>query len=486
MNGIGYFARATPDAAALVSSGSSTTFGELDARQRSLAGLLRAGGVGRTDRIALLASNRPEIFEVTGAALRAGIVPVIVNALLTPSEVAYIVEDSGARWLFTDRPIDNLPELERVITFGDAYERSLFDTAQAGIADVTLGRPMHYTSGTTGLPKGVWVEPVEPERATALAAEFCSLWGIGHEAVYLLCSPLAHSAPHRYGIRTLEAGGTVVVQTRFDPEETLAAVELFGITITFVVPTHLERILALGPRALGRFDLSTMRRLVHAGAPLDSGTKKRIMRLFPQGSVWEFYGCTEGQATCISPEEWLRKPGSVGRALPGTELRILGEDLQALPTGETGAVYVGGRGVEPFEYWGAAGKTKEAWHEDAFTVGDLGHLDEDGYLYLSGRAHDTIISGGVNVYPQEVERVLAGHDSVAEVAVYGAPHPEWGEQVAAMIVPHDRETFDEDALVAWARVRLAGYKCPRLVSLVDELPRTATGKITRPARGRGS
>jgi acyl-CoA synthetase (AMP-forming)/AMP-acid ligase II len=479
MLGIGGQARAEPDAPAFVSLRRTISFAELDERCRRVAGLLQAEGLEPGGRIAILAGNRPEVIEVIAGTLRAGYIPVPVNALLTAQEVAYLLEDSGATWVFTDRALELEPGLHKVITFGDAYERSLAEALPADIADFILTRPMHYTSGTTGLPKGVYVAPSSPEEAAATSERFCELWGLTNADRHIVCSPLAHSAPLRFAIRTLEAGGAVLVQETFDAEQTLAAIELFGASSTFMVPTHLERIVALGPK-LARYDRSSMRLLAHAGAPIRQVTKRTVIDLFPEGSVWEFYGSTEGQATRISSDEWLARPGSVGRALSGTGILITAADGSALPSGETGEVWVDGTGAERFSYWGDAGKTKAAWRGDAFSVGDLGWLDEDGYLFLAGRQNDTIITGGINVYPQEVEAVLAGHPGVAEVMVFGTPHEEWGQEVAAMIVPAPGAQPDAASLRAWTRERLASFKTPRHIQVVTELPRTATGKPKRP------
>ncbi|MEA2447003.1 MAG: long-chain acyl-CoA synthetase, partial [Actinomycetota bacterium] len=288
MAGIGARASESRDAVAIVEHPRSITFGELDARQHQLAGLFRAGHVRAGDRVAVLSVNRMESLEVTTGALRCGVIPVPVNPLLTPPEIAYVIEDSGARWLFTDRMGESHPGLERTITFGDAYERSLEGAKPARLADFARGRPMHYTSGTTGSPKGVWVKPYGDEHAEAVSREFREMWGLVPEDLHLVCSPLAHSAPHRFSLRTLEAGGTVFLQKKFEAEETLAAIALFGITSTFMVPTHLERILALGRTRLMRYDVSTMRLLAHAGAPIRDETKREVMDLFPWDSVWEF------------------------------------------------------------------------------------------------------------------------------------------------------------------------------------------------------
>lgn len=480
MAGIAHWAAATPDATAIVTLARQITYPELEERQRRVAGYARAGGLRVGDRVAVLSGNRPESLEVTVGLLRAGVVPVPVNPLLTEPEIAYVIEDSGASVLFTDRALDH-PALDHVVTFGDAYERVLEEARPAKIADFVRGRPMHYTSGTTGRLKGVYVKPVAKATAARVSSAFRSLWDLRHEDIHLVCSPLAHSAPHRFAMRTLEAGGTVVLPDKFDPHGTIAGVELFGITTTFMVPTHLERILALGKKTLRRYDLSSMRVLAHAGAPIREKTKRRIIELFPESSVWEFYGSTEGQVTRISSAEWLHKPGSVGKPTPGVEVIIRDEDGAELGPGEVGDIWVRYDDGERFVYWGDKAKTRAVHRGDSFTAGDVGYVDEDGYLFLTGRKHDTIITGGVNVYPQEVENVLMQHPAVAEAVVYGVSHDEWGQEVRARVVAAPMMPLDGERLRSWARDRLAGFKCPRVIEVVDELEYTATGKVKRPS-----
>jgi long-chain acyl-CoA synthetase len=478
VTGIGGWARDAPDAAAFVSTGAVVSFAELDERHRALAGFLKAMGSRPGDRIAILSKNRPEVIEAAAGALRAGVIPVMVNALLTEPEVDYILSDARVELLLTDR-LEDLG-VDTIITFGAAYERCLHEAVPIDIADVTLSRPMFYTSGSTGTPKGVYVEPLAPEQAARASERFLRMWDLNSDDVHLVCSPLAHSAPLRYSIRTLEAGGSVVVPPHFEAEQTLAAIDLFAVTSTFMVPTHLERILALGRSKIGGFDLSSIRLLCHAGAPIKDATKRAIIDLFPRGSVWEFYGSTEGQATRISSEEWLRKPGSVGQPHPGARVYVMSEDFEKMAPGAAGQIWILDNDAEPWVYWGDPEKTEVAWRDGAFTANDLGYLDTDGYLFLTGRAGDTIITGGVNVYPQEVEAVLATHPEIAEVVVYGAPNTEWGEEVRARIVLRAEAELDAPELRAWARERLASFKCPRVFELVDELETTATGKIKRP------
>jgi acyl-CoA synthetase (AMP-forming)/AMP-acid ligase II len=482
IGGIGYYARTAPDTTAIASLGPTLTFEELDDRQRRLVGALKRAGVRRNQRIAVLGSNSIGSLEVVTGALRGGIVPVPINPLLTEPEIAYILEDSGARWLFTDRSMEH-QSLDRVVMFGDAYERLLHEAKPGRIASFALGRPMHYTSGTTGSPKGVWVKPQPERRAMQHSERFRRLWAMTSEDIHLVASPLAHSAPLRFALRSLEAGGTVVLLGKFDPEETFAAIDLFSITSTFMVPTHLERILKLGWNKLGKRDMSSLRLLAHAGAPIRESTKREAIELFPHGSLWEFYGATEGQATRISTDEWLRKPGSVGRAIPGVEILIADGTGTELPRGETGEIWIGQPKSERWSYWGDKPKTRAAWRGNAFSVGDVGRLDEDGYLFIEGRKHDTIITGGVNVYPQEVEAVLASHPAVADVMVYGVDDDDWGQRVCAAVVAKYGHPLDPDRLKSWTRERLAGYKTPRVIEVWDELPRTPTGKLRRPGPG---
>lgn len=478
MSGIGGWAAEAPDAPALLSLKGPVSFATLNERQKRLVGYLQSSGAEPGERVGILARNCDAVVEIAGGLLRAGLVPVPINALLTPPEVAYIAEDALLRWLFTDR-VEDIPGLENIVTLGDAYERVLHEATPAeGLADHILGRPMHYTSGTTGQPKGVYAAGYDLAEAERFSLRFRTMWDLRPDEIHLVCSPLAHSAPLRFALRTLEAGGAVVVQEKFEAEATLAAIELFGVTSAFMVPTHLKRILALGRKGLARYDRDSMRTLVHAGSAIDQATKKRIIEVFPQGSVWEFYGSTEGQATQISSAEWLAKPGSVGRAHPGAEVLVLSEEGARLPPGEAGQVWVRDPEADTWVYWDDPAKTEAAWRDGAFTVGDLGWLDEEGYLFLAGRKDDVIITGGVNVYPQEVEAVLGEHPDVAEVLVYGAPDQEWGQQVRAKVVADGTLTAED--LDGWARDRLAGFKLPRLIEFVDWLPKTPTGKIKRP------
>ncbi len=325
-------------------------------------------------------------------------------------------------------------------------------------------RPMHVTSGTTGMPKGVYSGLLDDAQAAALVAEERDLWGFAGDDVNLVLSPLYHSAPLRFAMGTVLAGGRVVMPGPFDPERISAAIESERPTSMFCVPTHLQRLFAHWDR-VGTPDLSSFRLVAHAGAPCPAAVKRRLIEAFPDGTTWEFYGSTEGQFTACASEEWLTRPGTVGRARPGRRLSV----------DEDGVIWCAVPEHARFSYFGDPEKTAAAWRGDRFTVGDVGRLDEEGYLYLEGRREDLIISGGVNVYPLEVEQVLGEHPDVHDIAVYAVDDPEWGQRVCAAVVGE----VSEDELTAYAREHLAPPKRPKTWVFHDVLPRTLTGKVRR-------
>jgi acyl-CoA synthetase (AMP-forming)/AMP-acid ligase II len=415
---------------------------EPDSVQRGAAraaGWLRARGIRRGDRVAVVASNHPGYVPFTLGALRTGIVPVPVNVHLAPEERARIVADAETALLVDDR------------TWPDTTGAPPVD-----LAPHPLARPMHYTSGTTGVAKGVWSGVLSEPDASALADDERELWDPAPGDTYLVCSPLYHSAPHRITISALAAGARVIVFDRFDAAE--IARTLSEVAGAFLVPTHLRRLLAHG------FEAPRARRIMHAGEPCPEPLKQEAIDAFGAHALWEFYGSTEGQFTLCSSYEWLDRVGTVGRARTGRSLHV-----------HDGIVYVTAPHFARWEYWRDPDKTARAWTADAFTAGDLGRLDDDGYLYLEGRREDLIISGGVNVYPAEVERVLEQHPGVAEAAVFGMPDAEYGQRVCAAVVGD----ADPDDVRAWARDRLPGSHAPKRVIAVPSLPRTATGKIRR-------
>jgi long-chain acyl-CoA synthetase len=338
---------------------------------------------------------------------------------------------------------------------------------------------MIYTSGTTGKPKGVVHATMEPEIGHLSMTGFAGLWGFGPDDVHLVVGPLYHTAPGGYGTMSLHAGSTVVVMERFDAEDALATIARRRVTTSHMVPVNFVRILALPEEVRRRYDLSSLRKVLHAAAPCPEDLKRRMLEILPAGSLWEYYGATEGPGTIISPEEWLRKPGSVGRAFPSVEIRIRDDEGRDLPPGEVGLIFVSTVAGRGFRYHNAPEKTAAAYRGDFFTVGDVGFLDEDGYLFICDRKADMVISGGVNIYPREIEEALHRHPSVVDAAVFGVPDEQWGESLHAVVELRPGAKTGEGDLAAFCREHLAGYKCPRSFELVAELPRDPNGKVLK-------
>jgi long-chain acyl-CoA synthetase len=415
----------------------------------AMVGRIGAVQLSRGDRVALLVPGSAGYLGAVISLLVRGIVPIPLDPRLTGHERARILAD-----------------LDPALVVTDSAELAELDTGWAP-GDVPLARPMHVTSGTTGSPKGVWSGVLPTDEAAALVAEERELWGFAADDVNLVLSPLHHSAPLRFATGTLLAGGVVVgleLQGRFDPGALTATIERERPSTMFCVPTHLQRLFAHWDTA-GRPDLTCFRLVAHAGAPCPDPLKRRLIEAFPPGSTWEFYGSTEGQFTACRSEEWLDRPGTVGRARPGRRLRVDDDGLIWCEVPEHAR----------FSYYNDPQKTAEAWRGDEFTVGDLGRMDDDGFLYLAGRREDLVITGGVNVYPAEVENTLFAHPGVFDVAVFGVPDEQWGQRVVAAIVG----TATAAELDAWARERLAPPKRPKDYRFLDELPRTLTGKVLR-------
>lgn len=491
-------ARRTPAKPAIVmSDGSRTvTFDELDRRSLQVAAVLRAQAVDPEDHVALLMENRPEFIEVAWGAQRSGVYWTPVNWHLTEDEAAYVVDDCGAHVLFASEQTGDLAariaarssRLTAAFVAGAAregladYAQALGDATAEPAGDEVEGTYFFYSSGTTGMPKGIKPNHAFPPFGTGLTIDrvMASSFGFGPDSVYLCPAPLYHAAPIGWSLGTQRNGGTVVLMERFDPLECLRAIERYQVTHVQFVPTHFVRILKLPEAQRRAFDLSSLQVVVHAAAPCPVEVKRQMIEwLGPK--VLEFYAGSEGAGmTVISSPEWLAHPGSVGRATLGT-VHVVGKDGDDVLTGEVGTVYFEGGGS--FEYHNAPEKTASAFNDRGWTtLGDMGHLDSDGYLYLADRRTDLIISGGVNIYPAEIEDALVMHPAVADVAVIGVPDAEMGQSVKAVVQPASgRQPGPElaDELLAHCRSKLAGFKRPRSVEFVDELPRLPTGKLLR-------
>ena len=497
----GAFAALTPDrpAAILHETGERLSYAELEERSVRLSRVLHNAGLRKGDTIALVAENDLHYFEVYWAALRSGLYFTPVNWHLTAEESAYIVNDSGARVLIVSAQQAELarqlagetPAVEVRLAFGgtvpgyDDYEQALAAAPPEPLNEQPLGASMLYSSGTTGRPKGVRhpLQPVSVKDGNPTVALVSRLWGFGPGTVYLSPAPLYHAAPLGYSSWVQMCGGTVVVLRKFDPVEALAAIEQHRVTHGQWVPTHFIRMLKLPGEVRARFDHSSLVAAIHAAAPCPVDVKRAMIDWWGP-IIGEYYSSTEGAGmTLIMAGEWLRKPGSVGRAVVGV-VRICADDGTELGPGEVGTVYFE-RDELPFRYHNDPAKTAAAQHPKQpnwTTTGDVGYLDSDGYLFLTDRKSFMIISGGVNIYPQEVESCLALHPDVLDVAVIGVPDPEMGEAVLAVVQPMPGVTAGpalEAKVIAYARERIAHYKAPRAVSFVDELPRTPTGKLRK-------
>ena len=495
--GMWRIADATPDRTAVVDpSGREVTYGELAAMANAYANGLRSLGLGVGDALVMMLPNSVELVAVYFAAMQTGLYVVMANWHLVGPEVAYIIKDSGAKAFvaherFAAVAADaaeraELPPNAR-FAVGDVPGFQPLDTL-AGSADRpdgrTAGSPMLYTSGTTGRPKGVRrpLTGEDPDQVPAASTWFFGIFGIkpfdGH--VHLCGSPLYHTAVLNFVAISIQLGHAAVLMDRWDPEEMLRLIERHRVTHSHMVPTQFHRLLALPDDVRAKYDVSSLRSMIHGAAPCPLETKRRMLEWWGP-VVIEYYAATEGGGTTIMGDEWLRKPGSVGRAWPGSVVSVLDDAGEPMPTGQIGTVYMR-MGTSTFEYHKDPEKTRKARVGDLFTLGDVGYLDEDGYLYLRDRKNDMIISGGVNIYPAEIEGELAVHPKVADVAVFGIPHADWGEEIKAVVQPAPGVTPDDaltEELLAFATERLAKFKLPRSIDYVDELPRDPNGKLSK-------
>ena len=497
----GHHARTTPDKAAqiMASTGEVTTYRELDEAANRLARLLHDRGLREGDHISILAENHPRYYEAFWAAMISGLYFTTINRYLSAEEAAYLVNDSGSSVLITTNAMANtaaqlldlIPDCRHRLMMDGAVDGfESFEDAVAAMPSEPLprlpkGAVMLYSSGTTGKPKGI-LRPlpgveVHDDSLSGISMLERHLLGMSEDSVYLSPAPLYHSAPLMWNAGLHELGGTLVIMDRFDPERYLAYVEQYSATDSQLVPTMFIRMLKLPEEVRNRYDLSSLKMAVHAAAPCPVAVKEQMIEWWGP-IIQEYYAATEGSGLCfIGPDDWLAHKGSVGKAMVGT-LHICDDDGRELPTGEPGLVYFD-QETPPFEYHGDPEKTKDSRHPENSswtTVGDIGYVDEEGYLYLTDRATFMIISGGVNIYPQEVEACFALHPKVADVAVFGLPDEEMGEYVHAVVQLEDGVEGTDDLaeeLRSYARERLAGYKVPRVVDFRADFPRLPTGKL---------
>ncbi len=500
-------ARSNPDGLAIVDDEIRLTWAEWEATACRLGSFLRDEfGLEPGDRVAWMMFNRAEHYILSYALTKIGCLGVPIGYRLTGSEAAYIVDDSDSKAVvcqdrFAERlaaSLSEMPEISgrRFIVVGDDVEWrshlpeavSLDDAIERGsdqifpAAGTSTGGSIIYTSGTTGKPKGAYRDPGDPSmRAsiTKLMIGIVQAFRYQPPDTHLLSCPLYHSAPPAIALITHMLGGTVVVQRRFDPESTLRLIDEHGITSAFVVPTMLNRMTSLPEEVRAGYDLGSMRTLTVGAAPFPYPLKRKTVELFPNPCVYEFYGATEtGFNTIMAPEDQLRKPGSCGRFIAENEWRILGEDGAPVATGEIGELYVKNP-ILISGYYKNEKATDECLDDGFFSVGDMARVDEEGFLYIVDRAKDMIISGGVNIYPAEVEAELRKHPAVYDCTVIGVPNDEWGEEVKAVVHLKEGASASEEDIQGFLSEQVADYKLPRSVDFVDTLPYNPSGKLLK-------
>ncbi|MBX3708116.1 MAG: acyl-CoA synthetase [Pseudomonadales bacterium] len=477
----------------MAETGYTVTYADLERTSNQGAHLFRSLGLVRGDHIAILLENHPRFLQICWAAQRAGLYYTAISWRLQQAEVEYIVNNCEAKVFITShareavvRPLnDRMPHvvqrymLDGVIEGYASWEEAVAGAPVHPIADQAEGQSMLYSSGTTGYPKGVKRPlPEEPFGEVPGLAVLGALYGADRNSIYLSPAPLYHAAPLGFTMTCLRQGTQVVVMEHFEPEAALRFIEQYRVTHSQWVPTMFVRMLKLPEEVRTRYDLSSLRCAIHAAAPCPIPIKEQMIEWW--GPVlYEYYAGTEGNGFVqLNSTEWLAHRGSVGRPL-NCEIHICDDDGNEVPTGESGTIFFGGGGQ--FEYHNDPAKTAGSRHPRGWTtLGDVGYLDADGYLYLTDRKHFMIISGGVNIYPQEAENVLITHPAVLDVAVFGVPNEEFGEEVKAVVQPRDMAAAGPELaqeLIAYCRAQLSHIKCPRSVDFRTELPRHPTGKL---------
>jgi long-chain acyl-CoA synthetase len=499
MAGLGFwnFAQADPSVLALAApDGKEWTRGELFALQNQIAHGLRALGLQRGDAVAVAMPNCAEFFAINLACAQSGWYLVPLNWHLAPAEIAYIVQDSEAKaFIAHERVAHACSAAAEQLHFPESHRFALGSVPGfRPFAELVRGQPttlpaeraagavMNYTSGTTGKPKGVrrGLAPLDPDTVATLFTGFLSMFGIKPEDgnVHIVGSPLYHTAVLVFASASMNMGHPVVLMEKWTPEESLRLIEKYRVTTSHMVPTQFHRMLALPPEVRAKYDCSSTRTMVHAAAPCPPDVKRRMLDWWGD-SIFEYYAATEGGGTLVTPQEWRAHPGTVGRAWPGAEIKIFDDDEKEVETGRQGTVYMR-LGQADFEYHKDKEKTRKNRIGNYFTVGDVGYLDAEGYLFLCDRKIDMIISGGANIYPAEIENVLLTHPKVADVAVFGIPNEDWGEEVRAVIEPAAGVTPGaelEAEILAFCADKLAKFKTPKTIDFLAELPRDPNGKL---------
>ncbi len=488
-----------PDRVAIVDpEGNPITFGELASATCRVVHGLRGIGIRSGDAIALLARNEIPTIAVTLAAAQAGMYVTPVNWHLTAHEVSYIVDDCQAKAFFASErfaepALDaarklNFPESAR-FGFGSVPGFRPLEELTAGQPDTVpenreAGEIMTYTAGTTGKPKGVKrsLSGQDPDESGAAQGMFLMLFDMQPEDnnVHLVAAPLYHTAVMRFCLFSLHFGHTVVLMDKWTAEGCLERIDRYRVTHSHMVPTMFNRMLQLPEEQRKSYDVSSLRYMIHSAAPCPVQIKQQMLDWWGP-VIYEYYAATEGGGTLAKPQDWLRKPGTVGNPWPISQVKIFDDDGNELPPNEIGTVYMSMMGIK-FEYRGDKKKTGQAWRGDFFTVGDAGYVDEDGYLFLCDRKADMIISGGVNIYPAEIECEMVMHPKIQDVAVFGIPHEDWGEEVKAVVelipgVNPDPEVAEE--IRVFCTDRIAKYKMPKTIDFIDRLPREANGKLIK-------